>query len=746
MRRLAFVCGAFSAAVTLAHYAIPSRLLVLAAAICAVLSLPCLLLPREVRRRATAVAFALALGFLWSATYDAAILAPARGLEGKRVAVTAVVLSYPERAEPNSRFDARLTVGGRSFRAVVYYGGEKPLEPGDKIDFIATLRRADMSLGVETDRFTARGYALRATVSGEVEVTGAQSRLHHLPALFAHAVSAKLAELFSPDLSPFMRALVIGDTGELYGDAALGAALGTTGVSHVVSVSGMHVSFLLGLISLLVRDKRRLAFFALPVLLFFMAAAGFVPSLVRAVIMQLFVLTAPLLNRESDSMTSVLAALAVLLIANPESVGSVGLQLSFVSTLGIVIISTRLHARMTLAAAGTALERVKPLRAIYGFLIASISTTLGALALTTPLTTLYFGYVSLIAPVTNIVTLWAVSYAFCGGAIAGVLGLTANFLGQAAAWLTAPLARFILWAVRVLSRVPLAAVYTSNRYVIAWLAYAYLLLAAYFALRGKGKQLIAPLCAMVAALAVALTFTRAITPQDAMTVTALNAGAGRSLVVTSGFATAVVDCGGTSGSIGGDAADYLLANGLNADALLLTAWDDAHSSGAELLLQRVRVKTLIVPPYDDNDAPELLTIAADAGTEIVTVAGDAQLNLGGATVSLFAAYGDTNSLAVLCSRDGRDALILGGGGTASEFALLDRAELPTLGLIVADSGSSLTANLLGRTVPLAALLSYGADEPPPNAALARLERFGAEVYRTDLHGSITVNLTANTED
>ena len=65
------------------------------------------------------------------------------------------------------------------------------------------------------------------------------------------------------------------------------------------------------------------------------------------------------------------------------------------------------------------------------------------MAFTTPVVALCFGYVSLISPVANLLTLWAVSAAFTFGYAAVLLGLVIAPLGGSAGWLVAWPARYI---------------------------------------------------------------------------------------------------------------------------------------------------------------------------------------------------------------------------------------------------------------------------------------------------------------
>ena len=98
MRRLAWLAGAFSAAVFLAVYLLPEGALPLLAAVCALGSLAGLLWKGDRRRRALLVGFGLAAGLMWSGIYAALALAPARALAGTEGTASAVVAGWPREA------------------------------------------------------------------------------------------------------------------------------------------------------------------------------------------------------------------------------------------------------------------------------------------------------------------------------------------------------------------------------------------------------------------------------------------------------------------------------------------------------------------------------------------------------------------------------------------------------------------------------------------------------------------------
>ena len=117
-----------------------------------------------------------------------------------------------------------------------------------------------------------------------------------------------------------------------------------SGFIHITAVSGMHVMFLFGFLTFLFRKLRcpkwLINLLIAPVLILFAAAAAFTPSVSRAVIMVTMIILASLLRRESDPLTSLSFAAAVLLIINPYTLTSYSFVLSFSATAGIILLAS----------------------------------------------------------------------------------------------------------------------------------------------------------------------------------------------------------------------------------------------------------------------------------------------------------------------------------------------------------------------------------------------------------------------
>ncbi len=144
-----------------------------------------------------------------------------------------------------------------------------------------------------------------------------------------------------------VKALLLGDTSSA--DEVLEEEMRVIGVSHIYSISGLHLTLLLSSIYHLLFRLRvpRVANTGALVLfsLFYMVITGFAPSVCRAGIMAMLFYIALAVRRQSDGLTSLLFATACICIVNPFSICHTGLQLSFLATLGIFTIGERCISR-----------------------------------------------------------------------------------------------------------------------------------------------------------------------------------------------------------------------------------------------------------------------------------------------------------------------------------------------------------------------------------------------------------------
>ena len=759
MRKLAWAAGSFAAAVFLACLLPRERLW-----LWALIALACgaalgLTLSGDGRTRAFLAAGFAALGLLWTQAHYALFIAPPQTLDGQTLTVTLRATDYPKRYEGYTLLPVRLVTAGlpRTGVSLYAYGGEcDDVTPGTEFEAELRFRSGTQRYGEEVWSYVSRGVFLTASLRDAPRITGRwRGSFLYFPKTLAHGVKAIAARDFPADAAPFATALLTGDKTLLYRDTRLAVAMREAGLMHIVAVSGMHVSFLVGFVQLLLGKKRRTAAICIPLLLVFMPMAGGTPSVVRACFMQILLLLAPLLRRENDSPTSLCAILALLLAANPQSARSASLQLSFAAMAGILLFSQRVYRALSERAKARGLMERRLPRAALRFLIGNFSTSLGALALTTPIAAFGFGNVSLVSPLTNLLCLWMVSVCFPLGFLACILGAVSPLLGGAAAWLVSWGLRYVVLVVEWLGGLRFASVYTANPLVAVWLILVYIIIFAFWVFRKKrGFRFLPPVAAAVCLLLCAALLTGVRDSRRALRFTALDVEQGQSLVLQSGGAVMLIDCGGPySADAGSRAADYVESRFLKGvDVLLLTHLHSDHANGAETLLWRVPVRMLLLPAgVEDEDSllPGILAAAERRGTEVRFLEDDCALSLGGLRAEIYAPMGtgsdNERGLIVSGHCGDYDFLVTGDAGSATERLLLQKAALPREELYVVghhgSKGSSCAA-LLERIRPARAIISVGGNSygHPTQEALDRLAACGTEVWRTDKSGNVTFSV------
>lgn len=173
----------------------------------------------------------------------------------------------------------------------------------------------------------------------------------------------------------------------------------TLGVSHLLAVSGIHITIILGFFSFVFSffslSARKKHILLILLALMFMGVTGFSPSVSRAGIMFIIFCLAEIFGYRNDSLTSLFAAVTLICVISPSSIYDVGLLLSFFATLGIVTLGTEIQIRLGL--------EDNFIKRGFAYLINSVSTTVSATVFTLPVMWIFFGHVSVVSPLSNLI-------------------------------------------------------------------------------------------------------------------------------------------------------------------------------------------------------------------------------------------------------------------------------------------------------------------------------------------------------
>lgn len=693
-----------------------------------------------------------AAGLCWFHCYTQAVRTPVEDLAGQTVEFSAVVTDYPRETSAGSlELEARLLLPNAPDPTVLLYTDSTAagVVPGDTVYGSALFRLTAADNSDRSLYYEARGIFLRGSVSSPLSVQHPETPpVFAWGAYIARTLQQRVFNIFPEDVSGLVSAILTGDKSGL--DGYTYSCLQRSGAAHVVAVSGLHVSFFAAMLALLFCRRSRLgAVLSIVMIFLYVAVAGFTPSVLRAAAMISATLLAPLFNREEDRPTTLSAALFALLAFNPYAIQSISLQLSFGAVAGIHAITQPLYRAMTGSLTSGENLIFKALRRLYRIFAANLSLTVGALLFTAPLTAWYFGTVSLISPLTNLLILWAVSLLFATGLLLSLLGILLPAAASVFAIPVAFLGRWILWCTRILSDLPFASLSTDSIYLCAWLAFLYILIA--IVLLRRYRRAVLPVCAAVITLCTALILTRVSLTSSPLTVTMLDVGQGQCIVLRSGQNTALIDCGGNDTNAGDTAADYLQSMGITRlDLLILTHCHSDHANGTSELFSRLDVSGVVLPELTADSTPEqeeIISLARELDAEVTLLDRNRTVSFGESTLTLYAPLGDggvnEEGLFVLASCGEFDVLITGDANTFSESLLLKYNPLPDIEVLAVGhhgSANSTGEVLLDALNPEICLISVGENTygHPSQETLTRLSQRNIEIYRTDRMGNLTI--------
>lgn len=703
-------------------------------------------------RRGLLILLPLAVSLAYFVGYDHLVRQPIENRCGAASDFTATVCDWPQATERGARVTVELE-GYHRARAVLY--GEAELlaaRPGDTVTGTAQWQSAAHFDSDDVTHFNARGvYAL---LYGREDVrlsAGDGDALRWLPQRAGKAFREKVAAIWDdPRVSGFLTAELTGDKSAM--DDGDYLAMQETGLAHLFAVSGLHCAFLVTLLALLIsRRQRLLCAVTIPLLLFYMVMVGMSPSVVRACIMQIFLLIAPLFRRGSDPLTSLAAALLVILLCNPFAAASVSLQLSFSATLGMVLLSPRLYKLLT----GWYKGKCRPLRTALCFVAANLSATLSAVVFTAPLTAWYFRIFVLVAPLSSLLAVPAAGWSFMAAFVTVLLGFVWLPLASLLGWISWALVRYILWIANGMMSWRYHAVYFTNPYLIYWLLFLY---AAFIGCAatpdGKRKYLLASALSVLT-LTAAIWVNRQDYQYGVLTALTLDVGQGESVILTSGGETALVDCGSSNSykDPGGLAADTLHSMGVRElSAVVVTHYHADHTNGLYEVLRRIPVQTIYLPDIEDEYGvrERLVSLAEEKGAQVTYVTKETADTLGDTILTIYPPVqsgGDLNELGLtaLASAGDFDLLITGDMSGSTEKKLVETYALPDIEvLVVSHHGSRYSSNIrfLKAVTPEAAVISVGDNNygHPSEETLQRLLAVGADIWRTDQQGTIRITV------
>jgi competence protein ComEC len=532
--------------------------------------------------------------------------------------------------------------------------------------------------------------------------------------------------------------LVDGDTSGLSPD--LVAAFRTTGLTHIVAVSGANVAIVLG--AALVIARRTRAGLRAQALVGVLTIVGFVivarpqASVLRAAVMGLVAVLALATGRRRRALPALCAAVLCLIYIDPTLARSVGFALSVVATGALLVLAPPLRTWMA--------------RRFPGWLADALAVPTAATLACAPLIASISGQISVASIPANLLAEPAVAPATILGVLAAALAPVSMGAAQLIARLAGIPCWWLVFIARTFSRLPGAAVPwrdgASGAFALLVLGSVAGLLLRSARWRGVVLRVVVVVGVVAAGLTVRGRLTTQPWPPSDWVLAACDVGQGEAIVARTGPQSGVlVDAGPSPPAVDG----CLDALGIRTLAcIVLTGGTSAAVGGIPGALHGRIVGEIDAGSHLAADADvrvrgwaaasHVATASAQAG--IVNVAGDVRWRVVGEFASARVVSVDVADLRMLVAGDldaADEIELVSGVDLLSSTAASLRADV----LVIPHHGAAQDAGFFDAVRPRIAVVSVGrgnSQHDPSASVLNTLATIATRVIRTDKGGNIAI--------
>lgn len=603
-------------------------------------------------------------------------------------------------------------------------------------------------------------------------------------------LSASLERNLSSPQAELAQALLLGQRDDL--PAELNDEWRRAGTAHLLAISGLHVSVVLGvalIAGVMIFGRRRGLYVLLPlgIVWTYAVLSGLNPPVVRAAIMGSVYLGAIAFGRQPSGGLALVLAATVIALWDPRVITTASFQMTVAAMAGIVFLTDPLRRLMGIPSGGDMADRGAGLAGGWRYAGATgIAASLGAVIGIKPLLLHYFGAASLFTIPASLLGTTVLPAILLASALTGVAGVFAdNTFAFVAAWAAWPFLTFLIGLSSVFSSPTFAAITLAPPSVEAVIV-IYLVMAGSFLILilRSPSGLLGPVVSLpsismpsrrrlltswpVVGGLVIMTATAGIgaaapyvTDEEQLTVHVLDVGQGDSILIESPTGRRILIDGGPNGSLlQRRLAEHLPWWSRRIDVVLLTHPSADHLIGLTETLRRYDVGFVVDPQLESDtvygqqwaerlsEQTDLTVIRAERGTAL-DLGGGARLEIvhppTDRPFDTATEHDDNSVVAKLSYGDVSFLFAADIYGPGETFLLDSGVDVEATVLKVAHQGSrySSSREFLEAVSPRVTIISSSEGNRfghPHAETLQRLESLPSmpTILRTDIHGTVTL--------
>ena len=261
----------------------------------------------------------------------------------ENINLTGIIISNKEEMQYYDKYKIETIFNNKKINLYISTSKNIQLEYGDKIIFLGTYIAPERQRNYKG--FDYSEYLKQLKIYGTIKCENVKvinknqaNKIFQISNEMSVKIVSNTKNIMEDKISSILLGLILGYKIDI--DEQVQENFRNASMSHILAVSGMHVTYVVLGIRLIFKNvigKRFTEILSSCILIFYMFITNFTPSITRAGIMGIIMIFSKIIYRRNDIYTSISISLLLILIYNPFLIQNLGLLLSYGGVIGIIL-------------------------------------------------------------------------------------------------------------------------------------------------------------------------------------------------------------------------------------------------------------------------------------------------------------------------------------------------------------------------------------------------------------------------